>query len=374
MGCRVSEVVEIMENIAPPELAVDGDNVGLQFGSRESSVETVLLALEVNRWVVEEAMEREAGLIVCHHPPLFRPLRRLLDDEPQEALIGMILRSGISVYAAHTNLDAAPQGVNAALAEALGLVNHVPLEGVAIREGYKLVTFVPPEHLEMVSGALFEAGAGVIGEYTGCSFSSEGTGTFFPGETASPAYGERGRMNEVREVRLEVQVEGRNLGKALRALFAVHPYEEPAVDIYRAHIPFRGGIGRVGELPRPMRLEELADLCRRRLANPDVRFAGHPETEVRNVAVCGGSGAENISEARRAGAEVLVTGDVSHHRAWEALEAGLAIVDAGHYHTERTVIPFLARLLEKKSARRGLGVKFITSRVDTCPWNTGGAA
>ncbi len=374
MVCAVSDICGLMDELAPPELAEEWDRVGLQCGSPERRVSAVLVALEVNEEVSREALERGAGMIVCHHPLIFEPLPHLREDGFPGALVCSVVRRGIAVFAAHTNLDAAPWGVNAALAESLGLREHLPLREMATRPACKLVTFLPPEHLEAVSRALFQAGAGVIGEYTGCSFRSEGTGTFYAGLGTTPAYGEKGKMNEVREVRLEVQVEERLLGKALRALIDSHPYEEPAVDVYSIRVPTKGGLGRVGTLEGPLRLEELADLCRERLQNPAVRFAGSPDREVRRVAVCGGRGAHLAADALRAGADVLVTGDVSHHQAVAALNMGLAVVDAGHYHTERTSVPFLARLLGERAERKGLEVEILASRVDTCPWKVGGAS
>ncbi|MGQ9475287.1 MAG: Nif3-like dinuclear metal center hexameric protein [Actinomycetota bacterium] len=374
MGVRVAELIGLLEDIAPPELAEEWDRVGLQCGSPDQVVEAALVALEANDEVVEEARKIRAGLLICHHPLIFEPLADLREDRPPGDLVCSVIRSGMAVYAAHTNLDAAPLGVNAALAECLGLRDHAPLVGEPTRPARKLVTFLPPENVRAVSEALFEAGAGVIGEYEGCSFRSSGTGTFYAGPGTSPSYGEKGKMNEVGEVRLEVLVEERLLGAALRALLDAHPYEEPAVDVYAVRVPWRGGLGRVGELDKPLRLYELAGLCRERLGNPGVRFAGEPGLEVRRVAVCGGRGAHLAAEAGRAGAEALVTGDVTHHQAVAALQMGLALVDAGHYHTERTVVPHLARLLGERAKRKGLEVEVIASRVDTCPWNAGGAS
>lgn len=372
MSCEVGRVIELMERVAPPGLAAEWDNVGLQFGSPHAEIRAVLVALEVTGEVLEEALARKAGLIICHHPPLFRPLLRLLEDEPGGALACRIVRSGVAVYAAHTNLDASPQGVNAALADALGLQEHAPLGGPASLEGYKLVTFLPPEHLGTVSEALFRAGAGTIGDYRGCSFRAEGVGTFIPGSGSRPSCGEVGKRNEVGETRLEVWVEGTELSRAVRELMAAHPYEEPAVDIYPVRLARRGGMGRVGDLPRAMSLGELAELCRLRLASPLVKYAGNASMRVRRVAVCGGRGGDLAGDAKRTGAEVLVTGDVSHHEAQEALQAGLAIIDAGHYHTESVVVPFLARRLAEMADAAGLEVEVFGSGKDTCPWHAGG--
>lgn len=372
MACEAAAVIDLVERLAPPGLAQEWDNAGLQFGSRHAEVGAVLVALEVSREVVQEALAAKAGLIICHHPPLFRPLRRLLEDDPQGALAREVVRSGLTVYAAHSSLDASPQGVNTALAEALGLRDHVPLGEMAALQGFKLVTFLPPQHLGTVSEALFRAGAGVIGDYEGCSFRTEGVGTFLPGPDSRPFCGEKGEWSEVREVRLEVWVESPCLERAVRELMAAHPYEEPAVDIYPARLPRRGGMGRIGDLPSGMRLDELARLCRLRLGSTAVRFAGAAERRVRRVAVCGGSGGDRAADARRMGADVLVTGDVSHHEAQAALEMGLAIVDAGHYHTERAVVPFLARRLAEMADAAGLEVKILISESETCPWHTGG--
>ena len=372
MSCEVGRVIELMERVAPPELAAEWDNVGLQFGSPDAEIRAVLVALEVTGEVLEEALARKAGLIICHHPPLFRPLLRLLEDEPGGALACSIVRSGVAVYAAHTNLDASPQGVNAALADALELREHAPLGEPASLEGYKLVTFLPPERLGTVSEALFRAGAGIIGDYRGCSFRTEGVGTFIPGSGSRPFCGEVGKRNEVEETRLEVWVKGTDLSRAVRELMAAHPYEEPAVDIYPARLAQRVGMGRVGDLPRAMSLGELADFCRLRLASPVVKYAGDASMRVRRVAVCGGRGGDLAGDAKRMGAKVLVTGDVSHHEAQKALRAGLAIIDAGHYHTESVVVSFLARRLAEMADAAGWEVEIFGSEKDTCPWHAGG--
>ncbi len=372
MGCSVGKVMELVERIAPRELAEEWDNVGLQFGAADWQVDTVMVALEVDLAVLEEARERGAGMVICHHPPIFRPLRSMREDEPQGRLASTIARSGIAVYAAHSNLDASPQGVNAALAEALGLVSHRPLPGSGARTGYKLVTFLPPEEVDRVSEALFSAGAGHIGDYRGCSFRVEGTGTFTAAPSSQPAYGVAGAENRVSEVRLEVWVGEGDRARAEEALLSAHPYEEPVIDVYEVRSPSRGGMGRVGEAPRRLRLGELAALCRERLGSPVVKLAGDPEREVGRVAVCGGRGSFLAGAAREAGAEVLVTGDVGHHEAQEALRRGLAIIDAGHYHTERTVVPHLAGRLAEMASEEGVEVRFVASVTDTSPWSTGG--
>ncbi len=373
MACTVADIITLMEGIAPPGLAESWDNVGLQTGSRRAEVSVVLVSLDAHPRTLEEARSRGAGLLICHHPLIFRPLHRVLTDEPAGDLLCDALTSGIAVYAAHTNLDASLQGVNVALAELFSLRDHRPLLEAPAGEGYKLVTFLPPEHAGAVSAALFEAGAGVIGDYTGCSFQVRGSGTFVPGPGANPAYASGGGPNEVSEVRLETVLEADMVGRAVEALLASHPYEEPAYDVYRLHVPAGTGLGRIGDLAETLSLDELARRCRDLLHSPAPRVAGDASTLVRSLAVCGGSGGKMAARALEAGAQAMITGDVDYHEAQEALSAGLAIIDAGHYHTEWPVVPRLASLLAGRAEQKGLEVEILVSDVNTDPWSNGGA-
>jgi len=373
MTCKVGEIINLLEELAPPHLAEDWDNVGLQVGSVRAEVDATLISIDPSPAVIEEARRRGAGMIVCHHPLIFRPLRRVVQDEPAGALLQDAMLAGIAVYAAHTNLDSSPQGVNVALAELFELQDHVPLLPAPVGEGYKLVTFLPAEHVAAVSAALFEAGAGNIGDYTGCSFRVHGTGTFTPGPGSSPVYGSKTGPSEVSEARLEMVVETDRMGDVVKALLASHPYEEPAYDFYRLYMPAGAGLGRVGDLPEPASLGQLARECRRLLQNPAARLAGDPSIAVRRLAVCGGSGGKLAARAVEAGAQALITGDVDHHEAQEALAAGLAVIDAGHYHTEKPVVPHLAALLAEGAERAGLKLEILVSEVHTDPWINGGA-
>ncbi|RJP30069.1 MAG: Nif3-like dinuclear metal center hexameric protein [Actinobacteria bacterium] len=373
MACRVGDIIALVEELAPPYLAEDWDNVGLQVGSERAETGAVLVSLDAHPRTLEEARSRGAGMLVCHHPPIFRPLRRLVTDEPVGALLRDALVSGVAVYAAHTNLDASPHGVNAALATLLALRDHRPLPAEPLEAGYKLVTFLPPEHVAEVSAALFETGAGAIGDYAGCSFRVEGTGTFTPGPSSRPARGEASGPNVVSEVRLELLVNREGLEEAVEAMLSRHPYEEPAYDIYRLHGPACAGLGRIGDLPEPVSLGRFARKCAKLLGSPALRLAGDPAAAVSRVAVCGGSGGKLAPRAREDGAQVLVTGDVGYHEAQEAVEAGLAVIDAGHYHTERPVVPHLAALLSGRAERSGLEVEILVSDVHTYPWIDGGA-
>lgn len=373
MACHIDEIIAIMEVLAPPSYAQEWDNIGLQVGSASSEINAVLISLDATSGVLGEAQEKGAGLVICHHPPLFRPLRRLLTDDPIGNIIQDAILSRVAIYAAHTNLDASPTGVNAILAETFGLDNNEPLERLPGMEAFKLVTFLPAAHLASASTALFQSGAGVIGDYTGCSFRVEGIGTFKPGPKSHPAHGRVGEPNEVPEVRLEVIVEEQTLDDAVQALLAVHPYEEPAYDVYPLMVGTSAGMGRVGDLPQPVRLGELVRECSRKLGNRAVRFTGDSGRMISRVAICSGSGAKLAEKAFHAGAQALITGDVGYHDCMDAAAMGLAIIDAGHYHTERPVVARLASLLGQRAKEAGLEVEVYASDLDTSPWSEGGA-
>jgi dinuclear metal center YbgI/SA1388 family protein len=372
MTCRIGEIVAIMEELAPPSYAQEWDNIGLQLGSPSTEISAVLVSIDATVEVLAEAREKGASLLICHHPPLFRPLHRLLSDDPVGSILHEAILTGIAIYAAHTNLDASPIGVNAVLAEIFGLEDDEPLERLPGGEVFKLVTFLPAEHLASVSAALFESGAGVIGDYTGCSFRVEGIGSFRPVAGAHPAYGEPGKQNEVPEVRLEVVVEEHVLKNTTNALLAAHPYEEPAYDVYPLIMSGSAGMGRVGNLPRSMSLGELVRECSNKLGNRAVRFTGDSGRVISRVALCSGSGAKLADKAMQAGAQALITGDVGYHESMNAAAMGLAIIDAGHYHTERPVVERLVSLLKEKAQEAGLEVEVNASGLDTSPWSEGG--
>jgi len=373
MACRIDEIVAIMEELAPPSYAQEWDNIGLQVGSAASEIDGVLVALDATQEVISEARGKGAGLLVCHHPPLFRPLQRLISEDPIGNILQEAIRSGIAIYAAHTNLDASPIGVNAVLAEIFALENDEPLERLSGGEVFKLVTFLPAEHLAAVSAALFQTGAGVIRDYIGCSFRVEGTGTFTPGPRSRPAYGETGKANQVPEVRLEVVAEEHVLNDAIQALLTAHPYEEPAYDVYPLVVAASAGMGRVGDLPAPISLGELVRECSSKLGNRAVRFTGDSGRVISRVALCSGSGAKMADKALHAGAQALITGDVGYHESMNGAAMGLAIIDAGHYQTERPVIARLASLLAEKAGQAGLEVEINASDLDTSPWSEGGS-
>lgn len=345
---NVGEIAVAIEQLAPSPLAESWDNCGLQAGDPTAEVDRILVALTPLPEVFEEAEESGADFLLFHHPLIFGGLDSVDANSYPGNLISRAIRNGITVYAAHTSYDAAPGGVSVALAEAIGLEG--PLKIVSPRgELRKLVVFVPEENVEQVADALDGAGAGVIGDYTHCTFRTPGTGTFLPGDSADPYLGKRGELEKVSEIRLETVVPAHLASRAAAAAITAHPYEETALDVYPVDgHPSGCGYGRVGRLPRPLTSEELVDRTSSSLGFPARLVAStEPGRRVSEVAVLGGSGGSFIREVSASGAQAYITGDLDYHDALLAESLDLVAIDAGHAATELPSLPPLARRLSE---------------------------
>ena len=343
---RAREIVEAVERIVPSSLTEEWDNSGFQVGDPDGEVDQVLVALTPLSEVFEEAEEIGANFLLFHHPLIFKGLTRVDLGSYPGNLIARAVKRNLAIHAAHTNYDAAPGGVSVALAEALGLEG--PLRVVVPKgETRKLVVFVPEEDVDAISDALSEAGAGIIGKYTRCTFRAPGTGTFFGGEGTNPYVGEKGRLEKVPEIRLETVVPDYAASRAAAAARAIHPYEEPELDIYPIDGHPEGcGYGRVGHMTKPLKPEELRDHVSESLGFPARLVADpRPERPVERVAVLGGSGGSFIREAAASGADAYVTGDLDYHDALLAESLGIVAMDAGHAATELPSLEPLARRL-----------------------------
>ncbi len=366
----VRGIQEMMEEWAPPEIAWEGDNAGLQTGNAAARVRGVLVALDATERVVAEALRRGANLIVCHHPLLFRPLRSVTEGTARERCLAALLRGRVALYSAHTNLDFTRGGTSFALARALG----VTAEGFLKRPfslQKKIVTFVPSSHADRVAAAMAAAGAGVIGEYENCSFRGEGSGTFRGGARSNPAVGRRGVLEHVSEVRLEMSVPRRSLTGVVRAMTEAHPYEEVAYDVYPLENPAEDyGMGVMGTLGRAVPLGRFLGTVRRALGARSVRWSGNPRRNVRRVALCGGSGSDLLPEAIAAGADAFVTADVRYHTFQEA-EEHIALVDAGHFETEHPVVAAIVERLRREILRCGerIPVRAASQSANPVQWS-----
>jgi dinuclear metal center YbgI/SA1388 family protein len=369
MPLKSQQIFDWIEEWAAPELAEKSDRTGLLVGSPFDEVQKVLVTLEVTGEVIEEAISENVQLIVSHHPLYRDPLPDLRSDLYPTSLIYRLIQNGIALYAAHTNLDAADGAINDILADRLGLVD-IDLLCPSIEEKlYKVVVFVPKGYEDQVRQAICSQGAGWIGNYSDCTFQLEGTGTFRPLEGTTPFIGQSGELEKVPEYRIETIVPQKKLGNVLKKMIAAHPYEEVAYDIY----PLRNqgatmGYGRVGKLPETMNFADFAQKVKDCLGLELVKISGDPQRSISKVALCGGSAMMFLDYAVKCGADVYITGDVKHHGALDALEQGIAVVDAGHYATEQVVVSVLADYIKEKAKKAEDELTVIVSQVKTDPF------
>lgn len=366
---KIGQIMSWIEEMAPRHLAADWDNVGLMLGDPAAEVEKVLMALDCSQEVVEEAIQLGAGMIITHHPLLFKPLKNLRYDTPTGRLIRPLLQNNIAVYSAHTNLDAAAAGINATLAERLDLQSVQVLEQGWQEQYYKLAVFVPEGHEDNVRNAMAAAGAGHIGNYSHCTFQVAGTGTFLPLEGTNPYLGQVGQLERASEYRLETICPGSRLKDVLTAMLKAHPYEEVAYDIYLLQNQGPAlGLGRIGLLPKPLTLQELAARVKEAVPAARVRLGGDRDRLLKTVALCSGAGASLATKARHLGAEVLISGDIKYHEARDMLQMGLSFIDAGHYATEAFYLPFWVEALQEKAQQARVRVEFILTAREKEPW------
>lgn len=366
MPCRCKELIKVLENIAPANLAEDWDNIGLTYGDPESEIIRIMVTLDVTNDVVLEAARENVQMIISHHPILLHRINKLEYQQPEVQIIKSLIQNNICLYVMHTNLDAARGGVNDSLACALDLKGVSILRKVESQDYLKLVVFAPAEHTQTLLDALFESGAGQIGAYSRCSFTVDGTGTFFPGQGTNPFVGKIGALNKTKEARIETIIPSNRAEAAMTAIKRVHPYEEPAYDLCPVRIPNSNeGMGRIGRLEHPMKMKEFCRLVKSKLGSSCIISSGHDDEPVTTIAVCGGSGSDFIDVAHSKGADVLVTGDMKHHNWLYAKAQGMKVVDAGHYYTERVVVrPLIARLHRDVNELK-YSVAIVESKIDT---------
>jgi dinuclear metal center YbgI/SA1388 family protein len=344
----VASIVDYLQRLAPRTLAESWDNVGLLLGDSAGPASRIMTCLSVTPTCVAEAVAERAELIVTHHPVLFRPTQRLTSETPEGRLLLPLLRAGIAVHSPHTAFDNCANGINDLLCRKLGLTDVQPLRPVPANQ-CKIVAFVPDQDLGKVSDALFSAGAGVIGEYTKCSFRLAGTGTFLGSEASNPTVGQKGRREEVSEWRLEVVCPQERVAAAVKAMRSAHSYEEPTLDIYPLQPgPSGTGAGRLGTLPQSESLRTFANRVQMALAPCQPQVVGLPTQAVKRVAVACGAAGDLLKDAMKANADVFLTGELRFHEYLAAQAAGLALVLPGHYATERPGVEHLASLLQEQ--------------------------
>ncbi|MED1863431.1 Nif3-like dinuclear metal center hexameric protein [Fictibacillus nanhaiensis] len=361
-------IISLLESFAPKKMAVEGDPIGLQVGALNKPIKKVMISLDVLESVVDEAIEGKVDLIIAHHPLLYRPLKKIDISTSKGKVIEKLIKNDITVYAAHTNLDVTALGVNEWLADQLQLTSTEVLSTTYEDKLVKLSVFVPRTHEEQVQYAIGHAGAGHIGNYSHCSFSNNGIGTFTPLEGTTPFIGKQGKLEKVEEVKIESILPESIVKVVVSAMKKAHPYEEVAYDLYP--LLNKGeelGIGKVGKLPKAMDLQEFVDHVKNVFGISSLRVIQGKKSKINKVAVVGGDGNKYIYPALYKGADVLVTGDIYYHNAHDAQEEGLTIVDAGH-HIEQIMKSKLKDFLKQELIKSKYETDVVQSNIITDPF------
>lgn len=348
---KASKIASQIEKTAPTNLAESWDNVGFQIGSKRQDIKKVLTTLDINPEVVKEAIEKEADMIVSHHPYFFRKVGFIDYDDTRGQMTKDLIKNDIVVYSAHTNLDKAENGLNHFMAEKLGLKNTKPLSpDDKNHQLYKLAVYGPEEIRENVLNVLEENHCGSTSDkYDTCTFTSAGESTFRPLEGSNPYLGETDQLERVNEIKIETILEKNQIDKVLREIDKVHPYEEVAYDLFPVelrNIPKKDGLGRIGNLSQKMKAEDFIDFLKEKFDVDTLREAGPRPDTVKKVALCTGAGAEFIRTAKNKGADVYITGDLKYHDAQNAHEMKMWTLDAGHFGTEKEAPVLLAQILK----------------------------
>lgn len=326
------DIIDYFEGWSPKRLAYDWDNVGIQVGKKTDQTTGVLVTLDVLDEVISEAIEKNANLIIAHHPLLFNPLQTIQTDTPMGKIIERAIKNNITIYAAHTNFDLANQGMNDILAQQLNLKNTKAFLPLISEKQFKFVVFVPKEHVGKVRQAFHQAGAGKIGEYSHCTYAVDGVGTFKPLEGSDPYSGQVNELSEVNEIRLETIVSEQNLEKLIEDVTYAHPYEEVAYDCYPLAQPGKSySLGRIGELTQEKPLSEVVETVKKQFKLTGLKYVGQDNKSIKKVAILGGSGEKFITNAIKAHVDLYISGDFTFHPAQIAMQNDLALIDAGHY-------------------------------------------
>ena len=357
---KVNDIVSSIEEMAPVSYQESYDNAGLLVGSYDTEVSGVLICLDVVESVVEEAINKGANLIIAHHPIVFKGLKRFNGNNYVERTVILAIQNNIAIYAAHTNLDSVKGGVSDRICDLIGLQNKRILSPLA-GDLNKLVTFVPTEYAQKVKDALFNAGAGCIGNYDSCSFSSEGKGSFRANEHADPFVGEIGKVHHENETRIETVFQKHLKGKILSALLKNHPYEEVAFDVYQLeNVNLNVGLGMIGELKKEEDALQFLKRIKKIFGSACIKHTDLIKDKIKTVAVCGGSGSSLLRKAIAQKADVYVSGDFKYHEFFDA-EEKIIIADIGHYESEQFTSDIFYEIVTKKFPNFAVYISDINS-------------
>jgi dinuclear metal center YbgI/SA1388 family protein len=344
---KLKELLLILEDMAPLAYAEDFDNVGLLVGDTERDITGILVCHDALESVIDEAIAKQCNMVVCFHPILFSGLKKITGKNYVERAVIKAIQNDIAIYAVHTALDNHKEGVNKIFCDALGLMQTrilIPKPNFI----QKLVTYTIPENAEQLRRALFDAGAGKIGNYEDCSFSSKGLGSYKGNEDSNPAIGNRFESVTTEEIKIEVTFEKQLQSKVLNALFLNHVYEEVAYEVYALENVHQNiGLGMIGTLARPMEETEFLLYVKNTMGCGAIRHSALLGKKIQKVAVLGGSGSFAIANAKRAGADIFLTADLKYHNFYEA-ENQFILADIGHFESERFTKNYIVDFLKKK--------------------------
>src|SRR4030042_2990 len=344
---KLKDLCLFLDTAIPLSFQEGYDNSGLQLGTPDREVNSALICLDVTDEVLDEAGYAGCDVIISHHPLIFTGIKRLSGRTVTERLVMKALKQDVAIYSAHTNLDVAGNGVSRKMAEKLMLKNVKTLSPLKNKLS-KLVTYIPENHLDKVREAIFSAGAGVIGDYDQCSFTTQGTGSFRGGEGSNPFVGEKGKMHFEKEIRFETVMFSHIRERVIKALLENHPYEEVAYDIYPLENEnIEIGLGCVGEMPEPAGEKDFLRSIESVFSARGIRYSKLTGNKIIKVALCGGSGGALLNDAIASGADAFITADVRDHSFFEAGNK-MIVIDIGHYESKKFSVEILYDLIIKK--------------------------
>jgi dinuclear metal center YbgI/SA1388 family protein len=335
-------IAEKLDMLFNKETALEWDNCGLLVDSGNKDVKNIVLCIDIFDSVIKDAVSRKSDMIIAHHPIIFRPLKRIIEADPVGAKMIQAIKNGISIYCAHTNYDIMPGGLGDYIVKRLGMHSSIPLE-LQGREWFKFVVFVPQSYQKEVRDAICRNNAGIIGNYSCCTFSVAGKGTFMPLEGSNPFIGEKEKLSIVDEVRIESIVGARDIDRLIEAVVEAHPYEEVAYDVYRLESPHQGsGLGRVGDLKSLMSFEELGETIKKVFGIKNFRYVCKEEKtkdiKIKRIALINGSSNSLIDCIRESDADTVLVGEMGHHNATDLAQQGKLVIEIGHFESEMLAI------------------------------------
>lgn len=344
----IKDIIDTIERIAPLPIQEEWDNSGLQIGNPDDTCTGVILCVDPTENVIREAIDNNCNLVISHHPLLFKPLKRICGADPTQRTAMTAIRHGINIYSAHTTIDNATQGVSIRMAQMLGLTD-IKILRPQHTQTVKISIFVPHGHEEKVRQAMFNAGAGHIGQYDQCSYATDGQGTFRPLQGANPYIGTPGQLHTTPETKIEVVAPKWLARQIEKAAIKAHPYEEPAYDITPVHnLSSLNGLGAVGSLSSPLSPPTLAKHIRKTFGSPVIRCTQYPaDALISRVALCGGSASELIPTAIAAGAQAFINSDTRYHDFVDHANS-IFIADIGHYESEKCVTSIFSDIIREK--------------------------